>query len=110
MPTFENRKFRGAADANKLGARYRAVMARHPFLMFGLPFMAVIIGGSFVLTPATAIRYERQDRKVRQLTKEEELGLGKMGRKVDIREEYYVSYRHPDEIGSSEWMRGARFR
>lgn len=53
--------------------------------------MAVIIGGSFVLTPATAIRYERQDRKVRQLSREEELGVGKMGRKVDIREEYYVS-------------------
>lgn len=93
MPTFQSRKFRGSADANKLGARYRAVMARHPFLMFGLPFMAVIIGGSFVLTPATAIRYERQDRKVRQLSRDEELGLGKTGRKVDIREEYYVSFR-----------------
>lgn len=91
MPTFESRKFRGSADANKFGARYRAMMAKHPFLMFGLPFMAVIIGGSFVLTPATAIRYERQDRKVRQLSREEELGVGKMGRKVDIREEYYVS-------------------
>ncbi|KAB5547087.1 cytochrome c oxidase assembly protein COX16-domain-containing protein [Coniochaeta sp. 2T2.1] len=89
MPTFPQKKFRGSADANKFGARYRAVMAKHPFLMFGLPFMAVIIGGSFVLTPATAIRYERQDRKVRQLTKEEELGVGKMGRKVDIKEEYY---------------------
>lgn len=91
MPTFENKKFRGSADANKFGVKYRAVMARHPFLMFGLPFMAIIIGGSFVLTPATAIRYERQDRKVRQMTREEELGVGKMGRKVDIREEYYVS-------------------
>jgi cytochrome c oxidase assembly protein subunit 16 len=91
MPTFEKRKFRGSADANNLGVRYRSLMARHPFVMFGLPFMAVIVAGSFVLTPATAIRYERQDRKVRQLTREEELGVGKMGRKVDIREEYYVS-------------------
>ncbi|OIW30544.1 hypothetical protein CONLIGDRAFT_679327 [Coniochaeta ligniaria NRRL 30616] len=89
MPAFQNKKFRGSADANKIGVKYRAIMARHPFLMFGLPFMAVIIGGSFVLTPATAIRYERQDRKVRQMTREEELGVGKMGRKVDIREEYY---------------------
>lgn len=67
-------------------------MAKRPFLLFGLPFMAVIIGGSFVLTPATAIRYERHDRKVRQMTRDEELGVGKMGRKVDIRDEYYVSF------------------
>lgn len=90
MPAFQSKKFRGSADANNIGVRYRALMARHPFLMFGLPFMAVIIGGSFVLTPATAIRYERHDRKVRQMTREEELGVGRMGRRVDIRDEYYV--------------------
>lgn len=92
MAVFQSRKYIGSADANKFGVRYRALMAKHPFLLFGLPFMAVIIGGSFVLTPATAIRYERQDRKVRQMTRQEELGVGKSGRKVDIREEYYVSY------------------
>lgn len=92
MAVFPNRKFVGSADANKFGVRYRALMAKHPFLLFGLPFMAVIVGGSFVLTPATAIRYEKHDRKVRQMTREEELGVGKAGRKVDIREEYYVSY------------------
>lgn len=74
-------------------------MAKHPFFLFGLPFMAVIIGGSFVLTPATAIRYERYDRKVRQMTKEEELGVGKQRRKVDIREEYYVGSLLPDSPG-----------
>lgn len=67
------------------------MMAKRPFLLFGLPFLAVMIGGSFVLTPATAIRYERHDRKVRQLTREEELGMTKNKRKVDLREEYYVS-------------------
>jgi hypothetical protein len=48
-----------------------------------------MVTGSFVLTPATALRYERHDRKVKQLTKEEELGLGKERRRVDINEEYY---------------------
>ena len=67
-------------------------MAKRPFLLFGLPFLAVMIGGSFVLTPATAIRYERHDRKVRQLTKEEELSVGRNKRKVDLKEEYYVSF------------------
>ncbi len=93
MAVFPNKKYRSEAYANTFAARYRLALARHPFLLFGLPFMAVIVAGSFVLTPATAIRYERYDRKVRQMTKEEELGVGKSGRKVDIREEYYVSRR-----------------
>lgn len=50
-----------------------------------------MVAGSFFLTPATAIRYEKHDRRVRRLTKEEELGIGKTGRKVDMKEEYYVS-------------------
>ncbi|PTB64689.1 hypothetical protein BBK36DRAFT_1164477 [Trichoderma citrinoviride] len=89
MPTFQNKTFRSSADANKLGMRYRALMAKHPFLTFGLPFIAVIVAGSFVLTPATAIRYEKHDRKVRQLTKEEELNVRRAARKVDMKEEYY---------------------
>lgn len=48
--------------------------------------------GSFFLTPATALRYEKHDRKVRQLSNEEALGIRKGGRKVDMREEYYVSF------------------
>jgi len=89
MGVFQNRKYRSAADANTFGARYRTMMAKRPFLLFGLPFLTVIVGASFALTPATAIRYERHDRKVRQMTRDEELGVGKLGRKVDIREEYY---------------------
>ncbi|EEU45238.1 Cytochrome c oxidase assembly protein COX16, mitochondrial [Fusarium sp. LHS14.1] len=89
MPTFQSKKFRSAADMNKIGMRYRTVMNKHPFLMFGLPFMAVIVAGSFVLTPATAVRYERHDRKVRQMTKDEELNVRRSARKVDMKEEYY---------------------
>jgi cytochrome c oxidase assembly protein subunit 16 len=91
MPTFQSNKFRGAGDASKVGTQYRRLMNKHPFVMFGLPFIAVVIAGSFVLTPATAIRYERHDRKVRQMTKEEELGVRRAARKVDMKEEYYVS-------------------
>ena len=50
-----------------------------------------MVAGSFVLTPATAIRYEKHDRKVRQLTREEELEVRKNPRKVDWRDEYQVS-------------------
>lgn len=50
-----------------------------------------MVAGSFFLTPATAIRYEKHDRRVQRMSKEEELGIGKSGRKVDMKEEYYVS-------------------
>ncbi|KAI1337112.1 cytochrome c oxidase assembly protein COX16-domain-containing protein [Xylariaceae sp. FL0016] len=89
MAVFQAKKFRGSADANTFAAKYRAMMARRPFLLFGLPFMSVIVAGSFVLTPATAVRYEKHDRRVRQMTRDEELGVGKAGRKVNIKEEYY---------------------
>jgi cytochrome c oxidase assembly protein subunit 16 len=91
MAVFPNRKFRGTAEANTIAARYRSALAKHPFMLFGLPFIATMVAGSFFLTPATAIRYEKHDRRVRRLTKEEELGIGKAGRKVDMKEEYYVS-------------------
>ncbi|KAI0402425.1 cytochrome c oxidase assembly protein COX16-domain-containing protein [Xylaria palmicola] len=89
MAVFQSKKYRGAADAGTFASKYRSVMAKHPFLLFGLPFMTIMVAGSFVLTPATAIRYERHDRKVRQLTRDEELGVGKSGRKVNIKDEYY---------------------
>ena len=89
--SFQKNKFRSAADANTFAARYRAAMAKHPFALFGLPFLIVMVGGSFVLTPATAIRYERHDRKVQQVSKEDALGIGKGGRRVDMREEFHVS-------------------
>ncbi|CAK7202517.1 Cytochrome oxidase assembly [Sporothrix eucalyptigena] len=88
MGSFQKKTYRSAADANSFAAKYRAAMAKHPFLLFGLPFMAVVIGGSFVLTPATAIRYERHDRKVRMVSREDELGIGKSGRRVNMRDEY----------------------
>ena len=65
-----------------------------------------MVAGSFVLTPATALRYERHDRKVKQLNEEEALSLGlkdpsgegKIKRNPrrriigDEREEYYASF------------------
>ncbi|KJZ74862.1 Cytochrome c oxidase assembly protein COX16 [Hirsutella minnesotensis 3608] len=89
MPTFQSNKFRPSGDSSKVGMQYRALIRKRPFLSFGLPFLVVMVAGSFVLTPATAIRYERHDRKVRQMTKDEELGVRRSARKVDMREEYY---------------------
>lgn len=115
MPTFQSKTFRRATTASssfgeRLGAFYRARLTRHPFLLFGLPFMAVIVAGSFALTPAAALRYERYDRKVQQVSKEEAFELGLRGpdgeegikrnprRRIigDEREEYYVRARLPE--------------
>ncbi|KAK8164925.1 cytochrome c oxidase assembly protein COX16-domain-containing protein [Phyllosticta citrichinensis] len=89
MGVFQTRKFRGSAGENVFAAKYRVLMQKHPFLLFGLPFLATMVAGSFFLTPATALRYERHDRKVRTMSKEEELGLGQERRRVDMKEEYY---------------------
>lgn len=97
MPTFSTKKFRSSTYDNSVPARYRAALARHPFALFGLPFIATMVLGSFFLTPATALRYERHDRKVRQLTEDERLGIGSNKRKIDMKEEYYVSRRYCQE-------------
>ena len=89
MPAFQSKRFRPSSYQNTLGAFYRRNLNRYPFLLFGLPFVFTMVVGSFVLTPATALRYERHDRKVKQVSKEDELGIGKNRRRVDINEEYY---------------------
>ena len=114
MPTFQSNPFRpstsssAASLSERIGATYRRHLANHPFLLFGLPFISVIVASSFLLTPATALRYERHDRKNRAVTHGEamELGLKGLGdeevsynprrRKVTKggtteRDEYYVS-------------------
>ena len=89
MPAFQSKKFHPSSYHTSIGALYRNSVGRHPFLLFGFPFVFTMVAGSFFLTPATALRYERHDRKVKQMTKEEELGIGKDRRRVDINEEYY---------------------
>lgn len=117
MPAFQSKTFRRATTASsslgeRLGALYRARLTRHPFLLFGLPFIAVMVAGSFALTPAAALRYERYDRKVQQVSKEEAFELGLKGpdgeegikrnprRRIigDEREEYYVRAGLPETI------------
>ncbi|KAF1999598.1 cytochrome c oxidase assembly protein COX16, mitochondrial [Amniculicola lignicola CBS 123094] len=88
MPPFSSKSFSRTLP-NTISARYRALLRKHPFVLFGLPFIATIVGGSFMLTPATALRYERYDRKNQQITQEDAMGLKKDRRKVNMRDEYY---------------------
>ena len=112
MPAFSAKRFRPTITSastlgERLGAKYRANLSKRPFLLFGLPFMAVMVGASFILTPATALRYERHDRKVQQMSQQEAMSLGikghggeKGGAEMNPRrrmlgsekEEYYVGF------------------
>lgn len=83
MPIFQAKTFRSATQSRELSDRlatwYGRKQERNPFLWFGLPFMGLIVSASFLLTPATALRYEKHDRKNRQVTDEEKMQLGLKG-------------------------------
>lgn len=83
MPTFQSNPFRSSKTQETLGDRitaaYRKRLARHPFALFGLPFIGIILGASFLLTPATALRFEKHDRKNRELSHSEAMELGLKG-------------------------------
>ena len=61
---------------SRVGIVYRRQVASHPFLFFGLPFVSLMVISSFLLTPATALRYEKHDRRNSELSTTEALSLG----------------------------------
>lgn len=81
---------------------------RRPFLFFGLPFMGILVGSSFLLSSLTQTRYDLRSSKVQTLTKEEELGMSKKRKKVDIREEYFRLKDKEGELEDWEQKRIAR--
>lgn len=83
MPTFASKPL-GQPHSAVRNARTR------PVLYFGLPFIGIIVAGSFALSSLTSTRYELRDSKVTALSKEEELHMDKNRKKIDIREEYFV--------------------
>ncbi|KAH9950319.1 cytochrome c oxidase assembly protein COX16-domain-containing protein [Amylocystis lapponica] len=80
MPTFPSHPLRTSP--------IHRTLRKYP-LLFGAPFVLIIVGASFGMQVFTQTRYDLQDQKVSQVNKEEELGLGKSRRKFDIREEYF---------------------
>ncbi|KAG5635624.1 hypothetical protein H0H81_010585 [Sphagnurus paluster] len=57
--------------------------------LFGVPFVLIIVAASYGLTTFTQTRYDLQDQKVKQVTKEQELNLDRNRKRFDIREEYF---------------------
>jgi cytochrome c oxidase assembly protein subunit 16 len=86
MAKFTSTKYKPNAS------QLKSSVHKHPFLLFGLPFVAMVIIGSFALTPATATRYEHFDKKSRRTEKKGAIDSSGVKRRVfDPREEYYVS-------------------
>ncbi|BEJ11337.1 hypothetical protein CspHIS471_0107590 [Cutaneotrichosporon sp. HIS471] len=66
-----------------------SAVRRRPFALFGLPFLSLVVISSFALKTFTSTRYELNDQKVSAVSKEDELGMDKDRKKIDLREEYY---------------------
>lgn len=83
MPIFSSKTWRGSSTAQgfseRIAALYRRKQTQNPFLYFGLPFISLMVAASFILTPATALRYEKHDRKNRQVSDQERMELGLKG-------------------------------
>ncbi|KAF5344338.1 hypothetical protein D9758_013243 [Tetrapyrgos nigripes] len=75
---------------------FNRTISKYPAL-FGIPFILLMVGASYGMTPFTQTRYDLHDQKVKQVTKEQELGLAKDRKKFDIREEYFKLSAAADE-------------
>lgn len=95
---FRSKREQAAYDAT-LGGRYQKSLKKHPFLLFGLPFLTAMALGSFWLSSFTAIRYENRDRKLQEMDEEQVLDLNTKKRHVDVKEEYY----RLQGLGEQEW-------
>ena len=100
----------GAFDSKPLSATpLNNTLRRNP-LLFGVPFVMIMVVASYALVPFTQTKYELQDRRISkvrlkpmfyhkmskftrnlQVSKEQELGLENRKRKFDIRREYFAS-------------------
>ncbi|ORY66793.1 cytochrome c oxidase assembly protein COX16-domain-containing protein [Leucosporidium creatinivorum] len=94
MPSFSSRPIKPSA--------FTLSLRKHPFALFGLPFIATIVIASWGLSSFTQTRYDLRDEKVHAVTKEEELGMKKGRRKFDVREEYYRLQAKGNEMGESD--------
>ena len=89
MPTFESKQYLRPGQATPYSERLYKRIARRPVLLFGVPFIAIILAGAYVLSNTQTVRFERRDAKVKLLNSEEALGLEHGKRKVNARDEYY---------------------
>ncbi|KAG9090784.1 Cytochrome oxidase assembly [Ceratobasidium sp. UAMH 11750] len=93
MAVFGSRPFKPNAT---FSGNISQTLKKHPSY-FGVPFVLLMVCGSFALQTLTQTRYDLHEKKVSQVSKEEELHMSKNRKHVDIREEYFRLRAQPDE-------------
>ncbi|KIY72951.1 hypothetical protein CYLTODRAFT_417463 [Cylindrobasidium torrendii FP15055 ss-10] len=94
-------------------SKFNQAVQKNP-LIFGIPFVLLMVGASYAVTPFTQARYEVHDQRQKTLSQEQALGLDKKPkRKFDLREEYFRLNAEADEdwepkrierpAGTPEW-------
>ncbi|KAJ7484074.1 cytochrome c oxidase assembly protein COX16-domain-containing protein [Mycena galericulata] len=79
-------------------SRLNTLVKKQP-LLFGVPFILLMVATSYGLAAVTQTKYDLRDQRVKQVTKEQELKLEHNRKKFDIREEYFRLSAQPEE----EW-------
>ncbi|CAO1638043.1 unnamed protein product [Parajaminaea phylloscopi] len=102
MPTFPSNSYPSKGSRNGV-ARFIPSIRKRPFLLFGLPFTITIVGAAYGLSYLTQTRYEYNSTKVSSMSKEEELGMKKGRRKIDLREEYFKLSAGPEGGQEDAW-------
>lgn len=90
------------------GSIPRSSPPKYAFLKFGLPFLSVVVLGSFLLQSFTKTRYEKQKLKKTRMTQEEEEQLMKKKKVLSIQEEYWRLEQKLDELDQWEQVRVPR--
>lgn len=85
---FMGKREREVYDRSFMG-KYQKLVKKNHFVFFGLPMMLSIAYGAYILSDFTAVRFERQDAKVKEIDETEALSIINNRRKVDMRDEYY---------------------
>ncbi|KAG2229540.1 cytochrome c oxidase assembly protein cox-16 [Thamnidium elegans] len=95
MGTFSNKPYGQKSALGPLAAQAK----KRPFLVFGLPFLAIMVAGSFGLSQLTQTKFDHRDRRHTKVAKEEALGMDKNRRKLSLQEEYFRLQAQTDD----EW-------
>ncbi|KAJ6595436.1 cytochrome c oxidase assembly protein COX16-domain-containing protein, partial [Mycena sp. CBHHK59/15] len=77
-------------------SRLNRAVKKQP-LLFGVPFILLMVAASYGLTALTQTKYDLHDQRVKQVTKEQELKLQHNRKRFDIREEYFRLTAKPEE-------------
>ncbi|KAG4304850.1 hypothetical protein PORY_001903 [Pneumocystis oryctolagi] len=96
------KKFQKFTQINK-------TIQKYPFLLFGMPFIAIILSGAYILSISQQLRYECRDQKTTQILEEQSLGLKKNRRKINIKDEYYKLQMNEIQYNDWEQVRVKRF-